>query len=491
MSRQPIRAHGDVSYQARKERLAVPDDTTDPRDARDPNHIWLRQSVTFSVNGQTRTLELALPLRPGATPDEVDALLDEADAGMRRLSQRLDAHLAEISGAPTAPLDAPSPPPAQPAPSRPAPRSDPRSTPAAAQPAPRATVPAQPAAEERPAPQPAAGPARPAAAAPAASPASAGPDLTRPEFLAAVSSLGLDARTVMERLKVRSLTGLNLRETLDLLRRQALREGSAEPEPMAAAPAATSQPDTAPAMPDDLPAPIGVARFDEEDDGPDFELSFPDPDDLPGDDEEMDIEDFAPQEIGSSAPLSDVPDLDDLLAPAPPAQPTPAAKPAPVAASEPAEDNASSRAQELIASLRAAHPGGQPSGQQQNAYKNIVVQELGEKKATSIVRALWNLTPDKLGPEQYDDLIRWGKQDTFADEVEQVLEVLRAEWLAQHGAAQTPAKPAAPSRQPAPSAPQSADQPQQTQKQAPARPAPRGRSASRANANGSGSQGGV
>ncbi|HET9110412.1 MAG TPA: hypothetical protein VFN78_06290 [Ktedonobacterales bacterium] len=484
----------------------MPDDTTDPRDARDPNHIWLRQSVTFSVNGQTRTLELALPLRPGATPDEVDALLDEADAGMRRLSQRLDAHLAEISGAPTAPLDTPSLPPAQPTQSaQPASqRPAPRSTPATAQTAPRATAPAQPAAEERPAPQPAARPARPAAAATpaaaAASPASAGPDLTRPEFLAAVSSLGLDARTVMERLKVRSLNGLNLRETLDLLRRQALREGSAEPEPMAAAPAATSQPTTEPARPDDLPTPIGVARFDEEEDGPDFELSYPDPDDLPGEDEEMDIEDFAPQEIGSSAPLSDVPDLDDLLAPAPAAQPTPAATPAPdapaapptsapVAASEPAEDGASSHAQQLITALRTAHPGGQPSGQQQKAYRNIVVEELGEKKASSIVRALWNVTPDKLSPEQYDQLIRWGKQDTFADEVEQVLEVLRAEWLAQHGGAQTPATAATPSRQPAPSAPQSADQPQ-----APARPATRGRSASRANANGangSGAQGGA
>ena len=84
---------------ARKERLAVRDDSI-TRDARDADHIWLRQSVTFSVNGQTRTLEMALPLRPGATPDEVDALLDEADAGMRRLSQRLDAHLAEVTAAP-------------------------------------------------------------------------------------------------------------------------------------------------------------------------------------------------------------------------------------------------------------------------------------------------------------------------------------------------------------------------------------------------------
>ncbi|HEY7849662.1 MAG TPA: hypothetical protein VIC27_06320, partial [Ktedonobacterales bacterium] len=194
------------------------DDTTDPRDARDPNHIWLRQSVTFSVNGQTRTLELALPLRPGATPDEIDALLDEADAGMRRLSQRLDAHLAEITGAPAAPAAQPA------APQPTAPRSAAPTAPApeaaqAAAPQPAAPLPASaPASVERPAPRTAAPtPSAPAAApavapqpptrpfAPAAAPASGGPDLTRPEFLAAAGTLGLDARTVMERLNVRSL----------------------------------------------------------------------------------------------------------------------------------------------------------------------------------------------------------------------------------------------------------------------------------------------
>ncbi|HEX8730381.1 MAG TPA: hypothetical protein VF739_17255, partial [Ktedonobacterales bacterium] len=99
------------------------DDSTprDPHDVRDADHIWLRQSVTFSVNGQTRTLEMALPLRPGATPDEVDALLDEADAGMRRLSQRLDAHLAEVSATPAAPIPAPAPAPERRAAERPAP----------------------------------------------------------------------------------------------------------------------------------------------------------------------------------------------------------------------------------------------------------------------------------------------------------------------------------------------------------------------------------
>ncbi|HEY7983141.1 MAG TPA: hypothetical protein VID73_03175, partial [Ktedonobacterales bacterium] len=338
------------------------DDTTDPRDARDPNHIWLRQSVTFSVNGQTRTLELALPLRPGATPDEIDALLDEADAGMRRLSQRLDAHLAEITGAPAAPAaqpTAPAPEAAQaaaPQPAAPLPASAPASV---ERPAPRtaAPTPSAPAAAPAVAPQP---PTRPSA--PAAAPASGGPDLTRPEFLAAAGTLGLDARTVMERLNVRSLNGLNLREALDLLRRQVLREGGAPAD-------APSAPAASPNMPANLPAPIGRARFDEEDDGPDFELSYPDPDDLPGDEDDFGDEDFAPHEAAPAAPLHDVPDLDDLLATPAPVAPTTAA---------PTADENAIHTRALIANLRAAHAGGQPTAQQRMAYRNIVVDQLGE-----------------------------------------------------------------------------------------------------------------
>jgi hypothetical protein len=489
----------------------VRDDTTDPRDARDPNHIWLRQSITFSVNGQTRTLELALPLRPGATPEEVDALLDEADAGMRRLSQRLDAHLAEVTGAasvaPVAPTTSPAP-----AAATTSPASRNAAPPSAAQPMPQAHAAPQPTSAEHPTPRAAAAAAQPAqpAAAPSPTsspaPASAGPDLTRPEFLAAVGALGLDARTVMERLNVRSLNGLNLREALELLRRQAVREGGATADPQPAPPAASAA---------SMPAPIGRARFDEEDeadeanDGLDFELSYPDPDDLPGDEDfgDMGDEAFAPREAPpatppaaahdtrrdtrrDAGPLNDVPDLDDLLAPAATATPAPA------------PDSAPDRAHVVIASLRAAHPGGQPTAQQRMAYRNIVVDQLGEAKANSVARAVWSLTPDKLGPEQYDALIRWGKQDTFAEEVEEALTLLRAEWAAQQAAQQAagqaaqPAKPATPAaRQPAQSAPQSAAQP--PAQTPPARPAPRGRPAagSRANADaprdGAGSQGGA
>ena len=63
--------------------------------ANDSEHIWLRQTVTFTVNGQTRTLEIGIPLARNASAQDVEALLGVADAGMSALSRRLDAQVTE------------------------------------------------------------------------------------------------------------------------------------------------------------------------------------------------------------------------------------------------------------------------------------------------------------------------------------------------------------------------------------------------------------
>lgn len=304
----------------------------------------------------------------------------------------------------------------------------------------------------------------------------------------------------MERLKVRSLDGLNLRESLELLRRQSLRDG-ATPEPPASAPAIADERAAALAA---MPAPIGradAARFEEEEDGPTFEVSYPDPDDLPGLDDDfaaVEEETFAPREM-ASATLDDVPD--DLNMPPPAPAAASSTPPAPPEEQEPQEAPTVIRAREIVAALRAAHTGGQPSAQQRKAYANMVVGELGEAKAAGVIRAVWNLTPDKLGPEQYDGLIRWGRLDTFADEVEIVLDLLRAEWIAQHGSAQPAAppqpaaKPAEPPTKPAPRRPAAsvpASEPPEPQEPPPAqRPAPRGRSASASSRADARSQGGA
>jgi hypothetical protein len=67
------------------------------------------------------------------------------------------------------------------------------------------------------------------------------------------------------------------------------------------------------------------------------------------------------------------------------------------------------------------------SSQQRTAYRNIIGNELGETRAAGLVRGIWNVTPERLGAEQADELLSWGKRDTFADEATQVLAELRAE----------------------------------------------------------------
>jgi len=58
--------------------------------------IWLRQSATFSVNGQTRTVEIAVPVRPDASAEEVEALISQANMGMDALTRELDARVAAL-----------------------------------------------------------------------------------------------------------------------------------------------------------------------------------------------------------------------------------------------------------------------------------------------------------------------------------------------------------------------------------------------------------
>jgi hypothetical protein len=45
----------------------------------------------------------------------------------------------------------------------------------------------------------------------------------------------------------------------------------------------------------------------------------------------------------------------------------------------------------------------------------------------ALVRGLWRTTADHLTAGQLDALIRWGKEEVFAEEAEQVLAALRAE----------------------------------------------------------------
>ena len=222
----------------------------------------------------------------------------------------------------------------------------------------------------------------------------------------------------MDRLGVRSLAGLNLRESLETLRRQSLQGESSPVAPTASSAPAQARGEAFPVKPD---------RFDEEDDEA---LIFVEE----GEDDEP-LPAPPRSTAGNRRAAADT--LDDDLDDVPDFGPPPGAR---ARAAEPAAAEPSmSQAARTIAKLRATHPGGIATADRQGAFANIIVAELGEPNAAALVRGLWKLSPEKLGPEQLDALIRWGKDDTFSEEAEEVLATLRAEQRARTGGASSTA----------------------------------------------------
>jgi hypothetical protein len=380
----------------------------------DGEHIWLRQSVSSTKDGQTRTMEIAISLRPGMTAAQVEALLKEADAGMQRLSHHLNTSVAgadagsavltdsSMSLEPPAPLKLPPTHGVEPVP--PAVTGvQPVSRPAASQDADHLA----PAAHRPPT---TAAPAATASPAPAKSPVPAA-GLSIKDFLdTARAELDLSPKQAMERLSVKSLQGIDLHEALDTLRRLSASAGVGDPVVPGGPPTAAMQP-LVPAAP--------PRYFEEEEDDSEFDVTFH----LDDESDEFDLE--------------DVPDF-DAVPPSPPLRAVPAAKrpaPAKPAAHGPGKDSVEPSADsgqksstlELIGQLRATAKGSNPTSQQRIAYRNIIQEELGEQSAKALVAGLWRLPAERLGAEQMDALLSWGKQDTFGEEAVEVLAALRAE----------------------------------------------------------------
>jgi hypothetical protein len=263
----------------------------------------------------------------------------------------------------------------------------------------------------------------------------------------------------MERLGVRSLDGLNLREALEMLRRQLGSGAPAAPEPSTprTTPAAANGASARAAAP--APAmPAAPVAFDEEEEF-DLVVLGPDPqaedygDELPyGDDaapdpagalDALDDDDGA---LGDDEALDEVPDLGAML-------PTPLApqpdKPASGGAFTPARK---ARARELVAGFRAVAAGGAAIRSQHTAFANVVADQLTAETAATLVRGLWGQPPERLGADQLDAVIRWGKQDEFAEEAPVVLALLRAEQRQHASATDAPAPAASDDASPTPPA---------------------------------------
>jgi hypothetical protein len=270
----------------------------------------------------------------------------------------------------------------------------------------------------------------------------------------------------MQRLQVRSLDGLDYREALDLLRRQLLDDAAPAPAPARAA--AAPPPPTASASPRAEPAPY---RFDEEDDY-DITIALAEgaEDGDNGDDYAGAMDGLADSASdGMMDDLDDLPDVPDLdAAPLPPPTARRAAPAATRAATESATPESATpesatpesaappvpeRGRELLEHFRGITPGSAATPDQIKAYTNLIVGQLDATQAGTLVRGIWGAAPNRIGSDQLYALIRWGKEDAFAEEAPAVLAAIKAEAASKggtpahaNGADHDTAPPARPSR---------------------------------------------
>jgi|SRR5579884_724545 len=227
-----------------------------------PAHIWLRYATQFTAGERTYTIDIGIPVPPGADAQTREQLLREADAGLDQLADYVERRVMQIAQQggqgqrpsagprPTAPAIPTPPPVAAPTPlSLPASPSSTQTQPSATAGATPATSAGRPSTPARPSVSPSAT-ARPTSPAPdwqtaqssqpaaPAAPARPGIGASMPsspgvsegtmslsEFMKYLKEMGLDARRAMALLKVKSLSGLNLREALKQLQHILMEEG--------------------------------------------------------------------------------------------------------------------------------------------------------------------------------------------------------------------------------------------------------------------------
>jgi hypothetical protein len=217
-------------------------------------YIWLRYATQFNVAARSYTIEMGLPMPIGASEEEREQLLREADAGMTQLTGYVEnrvAHMLQRVQPTQGPIPTPVPmvrPSTTPPPSVQATPSMPPATPvqrpvvkpasvpvvhnaAQAVPTPLSGTSGAPAPREirdgrdnvveppfQPQREMSVPPTRSIINMPLSTTGDAGGNMSLPQFLKIIhESLGLNPKQAMEMLHVKTLSGVNLREALEEL----------------------------------------------------------------------------------------------------------------------------------------------------------------------------------------------------------------------------------------------------------------------------------
>ena len=455
-------------------------------DADGAPYIWLRYSTQFTTGGRTHTIEMGIPVPLGASAEQREQLIREAEAGMEQLSRRVDSRVSQMlqrNSRPPEPSRQQEPtrspgysqtgtrptPPATPAaaPSRQnqAPQQQPQQTqqpPQTASQTPARETPQPISLQEKRQTTQATQTTPPRTSIGAEMPVtpnlsgSAPGNIKLGEFIQIIrDNWGLTPKEAMDLLHLGNLSNMNYRDLLRQL--EPLAEQRGENAPAQKTPASQPRPVTAPPPSPSpqvqrTPPPAATQR--------DARPAAPEPKPAPPAAPVASTNRAQPSPVGSSAvPAKPAPSASSTPSahsplPGPPNIPVYPMRGGPVREA-PRVYKFDEEEEEMEGVEEANREGESDKRESQNsmsdALARIKIDELKEKSGSSaavsqgrltvlhnlldsqisdtqfqqLIQGIWNATSDKkLKQDQVEALISWAKEDYFVDEVEVVLAVL-------------------------------------------------------------------
>lgn len=363
------------------------------------DYIWLRYATQIPTdNERSQTVEMNVPMPIGASAEQRERLLREAEDSFAQLVHHVKQRIPQIMQRSLSQSPPTSRPEAQ-APTRPTNRP-------ASAPAPQ-TAPQSSQIRES-APEMPSDPGRDEVEGRAT--------LSLPEFIQLIrENMSLTPPQAMQLLKVRSLTtGINLREAYERLRYLVAKE-TPRNEPPAQPASARSQgeptnreaeqktPQANPGLPAGLHPSLRPAS----------ELSAPvRPASRKAEDEDEDEDEYYAmptgfdEEDGPGGALSEDEDEEEGGL-------TPRLR---------------ERAWDVIARMRDAHGSTSASQQRLQALRNVLDGQIDSAQLQALIEGLWNINSAKrLKVDQVEALIYWAKEDEFVSEAEAALQILEEE----------------------------------------------------------------
>ncbi len=423
------------------------------------DYIWLRYSTSITIAGRPRTIEIGIPMPIGADEEEREQLLREADEGMNQLTGHVENRIAQmLQRVQPTQGNIPAPIPTAKPSVNPPPRavSRPASAPMAQQPAPVTSntnqrVAAQAASqqvqpqprevrESRVEPDPVAPleevtpqtqpTARTAMGVSMPTTGDSSGNLSIPQFIRVVKDrFDLNPTQAMEMLKLKSLSGVNLRDKLDVLQRMQGQEANGNGQsgenneddatnvsiderpskpgqsetPSSKLPSVQTPSNPHPPTRPNTPDTSGAVRS---------QASRPPTTGSVRDgratyfDEEEEFEDI----------LAELEDDNELEAMEQPRELTPQER---------------LHAKDLVSKFRESQGAALANPARLRVLSNVTDGQASEEEVQDLIQGIWGMSSlKKLKVDQVESLISWAKEDDFMTDIEIVLLLLEEEALA-------------------------------------------------------------